>query len=102
MGIKRMLLVAALVAVPQVATAKVYMCTDPATGKTSFTDKACDTQGTREEVRVKAANLESGSRYKKGSAKKTWNSERDQRKTGLDYNAERRALYGADATASTN
>jgi len=102
MGIKKMLLIAALVAAPQVATAKVYMCTDPATGKTSFTDKACETPSAREEVRVKAANLESGSRYKKGPAKKTWKSQRDERKTGLDYNAERRALYGADATASTN
>ena len=91
-----------LPATPQAASAKVYMCVDPVTGKTSFTDRACSTNEPGEEVRVKAANLESGSRYQKGPAKKTWNSERDERKTGLDYNGQRRALYRSDATASAN
>jgi Domain of unknown function (DUF4124) len=101
-GMKRLIAIGTLVLVPQIAVAKVYMCVDPSTGKTSFTDKACDVQATKEEVRVDAANLDSGSRYKKGAKRGHWNSDRDERKTGLDYNAERRALYGTRATASTN
>lgn len=102
MGSKKIILLAALLLAPQLAAAKVYMCVDPATGKTSFTDKACDAHEPGEEVRVEAANLESGSRYQKSAGRKTWNSERDERKTGVDYNTERRALYRSSATASTN
>jgi len=97
---KKLIAVGALLLLPQIAAAKVYMCVDPSTGKTSFTDKACDAHVAGEEVRVKAANLESGSRYHKQAKRKTWNSERDERKTGLEYNQERRDLY--KVTASTN
>lgn len=82
-----------LLALPQLSQARVYMCVDEATGATSFTDKACETAGSREEVRVDPANLESGDRYAKVQGRKTWNSQRDNRKSGLDYNAERRAIY---------
>ena len=91
-----------LLLIPQLASAKVYMCVDPATGKTSFTDKACATVAAREEVRVGATNLDSGSRPGRGSSSKTWTSDRDTRKTGLDYNTQRRGMYDNSPTASTD
>ena len=97
----KLVVMAVLLLAPQLATARVYMCVDPATGKTSFTDQACVTQTAGEEVKVNAANLNSGSRYQKAGRTKTWSSERDNRKTGLDYNAERRLQYQGSATAST-
>lgn len=99
---KKLFTIAVLLLLPQLAVAKVYMCVDPATGKTSFTDKACETREQGEEVRVDASNLDSGSRYQKRAERKIWVSDADTRKTGLDYNEERRALYGVRATASTN
>ena len=86
--------------VPQLAAARVYMCVDPETGKTSFTDKACEKAAAREEVRVTSTNLDSGSRSARGGTAKTWNSQRDTRKTGTDYNAGRRELYNNNPTAS--
>jgi hypothetical protein len=90
---KNLMVISLLLLLPQVAAAKVYMCVDHVTGKTSFTDKACEVAGTREEVRVDPANLDSGSRYARPSKPKTWRSEADTRKTGADYNADRRSLY---------
>ncbi|MFK7976130.1 MAG: DUF4124 domain-containing protein [Halioglobus sp.] len=87
---------------PQLATAGVYMCVDPATGKTSFTDKACATTDAREEVRIDATNLNSGRKSRGSVAEKTWRSEEDRRKSGRDYNASRRNLYNNSATASTD
>jgi len=81
------------------AAAEMYMCVDEATGQTSFTDKACETEGSREEIRVNAINPGSGSQAPRTS-KKTWRSEAEIRKTGSDYNAERRSLYENEATAS--
>ncbi len=91
-----------LLLIPQLAAAKVYMCVDAATGTTSFTDTACDRETRVEEVRVDATNLESGERYKKAPREKTWNSEREVRKSGQDYNAEYRSLYDNSATARRN
>jgi len=88
-----------LLLVPQMAAAGVYMCVDPATGKTSFTDKACAKATAREEVRVGATNLDSGSRSQRGNGSKVWNSQRDTRKNGIDYNAQRRSLYENRASA---
>ena len=93
-----------LLLLPQMAAAGVYMCVDPETGKTSFTDKACakaTAKATaRQEVRVGATNLDSGSRTRRGSSSKTWNSQRDTRKSGIDYNDQRRSLYENRASAS--
>jgi hypothetical protein len=75
------------------------MCVDHDTGETSFTDKACETASAREEVRVQPSNLDSGSRYGAQAKPKTWRSEADTRKTGLDYNADRRSAYEAKTTA---
>jgi len=91
----RTLMLALLLALaPQAALARVYMCVDPATGEATFTDKACTTGEARgEEVRVDRANLHSGKTYGRQGKAKTWSSEQDTRKTGLDYNQERRDLY---------
>ncbi len=98
---KRLMVITLLLLVPQLATARVYMCVDQATGRTSFTDKACETASVREEVRVDTANLDSGKSYAAPAKRKTWRSQADTRKTGADYNAERRSLYQNKATAST-
>ncbi|MFT4615558.1 MAG: hypothetical protein ACI9NT_002713 [Bacteroidia bacterium] len=90
---KKWIVVSLLLALPQFAAARVYMCVDHVTGATSFTDKACEDQSvsTREEVRVAPANLDSGANYAKKTGRKTWNSETDTRKSGIDYSVERRA-----------
>ena len=97
---RKLAITALLLLVPQLAAARVYLCVDPATGQTSFTDQACDTASVREEVRVPTPNLDSGQGYAAPSKRKTWRSEADIRKTGSDYNAERRSLYEGKATAS--
>lgn len=93
------ILVIALLLLPQLAMARVYMCVDHVTGETSFTDKACETPSAREEVRVDPANLDSGDRYAARAKPKFWRSEAETRKTGMDYNAERRTAYEGKATA---
>ena len=96
----KLILLLALLLIPQLASARVYMCVDPNTGDTSFTDKACETAALREEVRVAPANLDSGNRASAAAKQKTWRSEEDTRKTGVDYNAERRGIYENQATAA--
>lgn len=79
---------------PQLATARVYMCVDEVTGKTSFTDRGCTAAAARQEVKIPPANANSGRRYadEKPTPEKTWVSDRDARKTGRDYTAEKREL----------
>ena len=96
----RLIVITLLLLMPQLAAARVFMCVDQSTGKTSFTDKACETASVREEVRVDVANLNSGKHYAEPPKPKTWRSQADTRKTGIDYNAERRSLYESKATAS--
>jgi hypothetical protein len=97
---KKLAFTALLLLLPQLASARVYMCVDPATGQTSFTDQACDTASVREEVRVPPANLGSGKLDAAPAERKTWRSQADIRKTGTDYNAQRRSLYESKATAA--
>jgi hypothetical protein len=97
---KNLILVTLLLLVPQFAAARVYMCVDQATGQTSFTDKACDTASVREEIKVPPSNLDSGERDARPSQRKTWRSQADVRKTGADYNAERRSVYESKVTAA--
>lgn len=100
---KIMTLAALVLLLPQLASARVYMCVDQATGETSFTDKACATANdAREEVRVDRTNLDSGQRYGAQARQKTWRSEEDTRKSGRDYSASQRSLYDNNATASTS
>jgi hypothetical protein len=82
-------IIVAMLLASKVVAGKVYMCVDPVTGESSFTDKACETRSVGEEVRVQTTNPGSGHRYTKKGAKKTWSSQRDTRKTGLDYSAQK-------------
>ena len=41
------ILVLVLLLVPQLVLARVYMCLDPATGKTSFSDTGCKSLATQ-------------------------------------------------------
>ena len=83
-----------LLLVPQLASAKVYMCVDEITGQKSFTDKGCQTTSSREEVKVPPANANSGSREAGSTStrERAWVSDRDTRKTGRDYSAEQRRV----------
>ena len=96
----KVLVFALLVSVAPVATARMYMCVDKATGATSFTDRACETEELREEIRVNPINPGSASTPPR-VGQKTWRSQADNRKTGSDYKAQRRSLYENKATAST-
>jgi len=98
----RLSVIALLLLVPQFAAARVYMCVDQDTGATSFTDKACETASTREEVRIDPVNLGSGARYTHRPRNKTWRSQTDTRKSGADFNAQHRSLNESKATTSTN
>lgn len=82
-----------LLPLPHSAQAGVFMCVDPKTGKTSFTDKACEKTASREEVRVNDDPA---------SGPRVWNSHRDTRKDGRDYNDERRSLYQEKAIADAD
>lgn len=93
-------LVLVLVLLPQMATAGVYMCKDPVSGTTTFSDKGCATSATPEEIRIQDTNLDSGRRTAGPSERKAWVSDRDTRKTGRDHFAEQRDLLGNRATAS--
>lgn len=90
-----------LLLAPQLASARMYMCVDEATGATSFTDRACETTQSREEIRVNRINPGKDSRTPRKSGK-AWRSQADVRKTGTDFNEQRRAFYEREATASTD
>ena len=94
------LLVIALLVIPQLASARVYMCVDQVTGETSFTDQACSTAGAREEVRLENSTPESNRNRATRVRQKTWTSDADLRKSGLEYNAERRSLYESKSAIS--
>lgn len=74
------LLLAALLSTPQFAAAEVFMCTDPVSGKKTFTDKACPTTGERKKVKIEPTNFGQGtkSNYNQG----TWSSDRDNSEAG--------------------
>lgn len=88
-----------LLLLPQIAAARVYMCKDPATGKTTFSDKGCATTAAQEEIRVQSTNVDSGRRTAEPVARKAWVSDRDTRKTGRDYFAAKRDLLDNSPTA---
>ena len=50
----RVVIFALVLLVPQVAAARMYMCVDEATGATSFTDRACESESAREEIKINA------------------------------------------------
>jgi len=72
-----------LLSVSPLASAGVYMCTDPVTGKKTFTDTACATKGTGSKVKVEPKNFgDSGHRSSTTGRSKTWASDRDVSKAG--------------------
>lgn len=91
---KRLILLLLLLPLSQSALARVYMCVDQQTGKTSFTDSACAETASAEEVQVKETAAP--------NSPKVWNSHRDKRKSGRDYNDQRRELYQNKASASSS
>ena len=88
---------------PQLAAAKVYMCRDAVSGKTTFTDRACEQSvAIREEVRVPPTNVASGKHTAKPAPRGAWVSDRDTRKTGRDYNATGGQSDSSKATAGVS
>ncbi|MFT6285500.1 MAG: hypothetical protein ACJAYC_003397 [Halieaceae bacterium] len=66
----------ALLFIPQLASAEIYVCVDLATGKKLFTDMACDVQAQGDEIKVKQGNFgSSGSGQKRSSGQKVWRSQ---------------------------
>ena len=92
-------LILVLLLLPQLAAAGVFMCVDPASGATSFSDKGCAASVDQEEVKVEATNVFSGNRTAESPKRKTWASDRDTRKTGRDYTAEKSEQLRNKATA---
>ncbi|MEP4484274.1 MAG: DUF4124 domain-containing protein [Halioglobus sp.] len=72
-----------VLSISPLASAGVYMCTDPATGKKTFTDKACATKGTGAKVKVEPKNFgDSGHRSADANKSKTWTSDHDTSREG--------------------
>jgi hypothetical protein len=90
-----------LLLLPQLAAARVFMCVDPATGKTSLTDRGCSSAATTEELRVPAVNVNSGSNTGTAAPARTWISDRDTRKTGREYSATQRSGTAASAAIAS-
>lgn len=74
------LLVSAALLLPQLSAAAVYMCEDPATGKKSFTDRACPSSGTGKKVRVEPTNFGDG--ISKTKSRGTWSRDKDRSVSG--------------------
>ena len=68
-------------------SAEIFVCVDPATGEKSFTDKACGSHGTGDEVKIKKGNFgASGGTRDKTSGTKAWRSQdRSNINTSQDY-----------------
>ena len=78
-----LLLLALTVLFTAPATAGVVMCTDPVTGKKTFTDRACPTQGQGKKVRVDPTNFGDGSRSKQKTVNNNaWRSQEDRSVSG--------------------
>lgn len=72
-----------LLGLSPLASAGVYMCTDPVTGKKTFTDKACVTKSVGEKIKVEPKNFGgSGHRSADAGKSKTWQSDRDASESG--------------------
>jgi hypothetical protein len=98
----RALILVALLS-PAVASAGVFVCVDPATGKKTFTDKACETKAKGEKLDVKPQNF-GGSGHRSGgsSGQQAWNSQREAKGTSTtQYTGHRGQVEKARSTAST-
>lgn len=94
----RALVIATLLLLPQLSTAGVFMCVDPDTGKKTFTDRACPTQGTGEKVKVQTTNFGHGMANESNGG--TWNSHRDTSRSGREHAQEERE-HNARGLATT-
>ncbi len=97
-------LLLSLLSGPNLAQARVYMCVDPTTGKTSFTDQACESKTAGEDVRVQVANPGSQKRKTSQSGRKVnraWQSQRDTSLSGREYNARRRSEHAHTVASSS-
>jgi hypothetical protein len=90
-----------LLLLPQVSAAGVFLCVDPQTGKKTFTDRACEESASSEQVRIRSTNTTSGARTAGGSGNGTWNSDRDESRTGLEYREEERVQKGTASADGT-
>ena len=95
------LILAALLS-PAVASAGVFVCVDPATGKKTFTDKACETKSKGEKLDVKPQNFgDSGHRSGGSSGQQAWNSQRAAKGTSTtQYTGHRGQVEKARSTGS--
>lgn len=73
-------LVAITLLLPQVSAAGVYLCVDPATGKKTFTDRACPSAGKGTKVRVEPTNFGEGIAKRKPNG--TWSADKDRSVSG--------------------
>ena len=95
------LLLATSLLTAQLASAEVFMCVDPDSGKKTFTDKACPTAGERKKVKVQPTNFGQGTKTNYGQG--TWSSDRNTAVSGRDnLNSNSRRLAAAQATGSAN
>lgn len=62
------------------ASAGVVMCTDPVTGKKTFTDKGCPTSGSGKTVKIDPTNFGQGTRMRNNDG--AWKSDRDMSVSG--------------------
>ena len=86
---------------PAVATAGVFVCVDPATGKKTFTDKACETKGKGEKLDVKPHNFGDSGHRSGASGQEAWNSQRTAKGTATtEYTGHRRQVEKARSTGS--
>lgn len=76
----RAILIAVLL-IPQLAVADIFICTDPNTGQKSFTDKACPKLTAGKKVKVVPTNFGGGVHRKAGA--QTWNSDLDTSVSGV-------------------
>ena len=100
---KQLMVMMVVIMLPLPVRADLYMCVDPETGATSFTDIACKGAASPQEIKVNAINP-GGTRQASHprTRDKTWRSQLDARKTGTDFNSERRASYQGKSLTEAN
>ena len=100
---KQLLVILLIVMFPLAARAEMYMCVDPQTGATSFTDTACKGAAAPQEIKVNAINPGGARQTSQPRARdKAWRSQLDARKTGTDFNSERRTVYRAKSLTAAD
>jgi hypothetical protein len=92
--------------IPQIATAGVFMCVDPVTGKKSFTDRACPKSEAGTRVKVEPSNFgANGHQRAQQNGQKAWHSQRDTTVSGRNNYLEKTTAVSepvGSATSPTN